>query len=69
MPDFSVGHVAINGKTLSRHDHNELLANLLSHLANQAPLVNLTPEQEDRVMVLIAEIRAIFNEQMEKLAA
>ncbi|MFY9700773.1 MAG: hypothetical protein WAK02_01365 [Terriglobales bacterium] len=41
----------------------------LSHLANQAPLVNLTPEQEDRVMVLIAEIRAIFNEQMEKLAA
>jgi hypothetical protein len=38
----------------------------LSHLANQAPFVNLTPEQEEHVMELIAEIRAVFNQQVEK---
>jgi hypothetical protein len=41
----------------------------LSQLADQAPLVNLTTEQEDRVMELIAEIRAIFEEQIERLAS
>jgi hypothetical protein len=38
----------------------------LSHLANQAPLVSLTPKQENRVMELIAEISAVFNQQIEK---
>jgi hypothetical protein len=41
----------------------------LSILASQALLVNLTPEQEDHVMKLIAEIGTIFNEQIEKLAS
>ena len=38
----------------------------LSRLANQAPFVNLAPEQEDRVMELIAEIEAIFKESIQK---
>lgn len=38
----------------------------LSNLGKQAMFVNLTPEQEQRVLELIAEIRAIFNQQVEK---
>ena len=38
----------------------------LGYLANQAPFVNLTPEQEQRVLELISEIRVIFNQQVEK---
>jgi hypothetical protein len=34
----------------------------LSNLGKQAMLVNLTPEQEQRVMELIAEIKAIFDQ-------
>jgi hypothetical protein len=33
----------------------------LSRLGNQAMLVNLTPEQEQRVLELIAEIQTIFD--------
>jgi hypothetical protein len=38
----------------------------LSRLANQAPFVNLTPEQEQRVLELIAEIGDIFNQEAKK---
>ena len=38
----------------------------LSRLANQAPFISLTPEQEQRVLELIAEIGDIFNQQVQK---
>src|SRR5882762_8663061 len=38
----------------------------LSNLGKQAPFVNLTLEREQRVLELIAEIKSIFNEQVEK---
>jgi hypothetical protein len=38
----------------------------LNHLANQAPFVNLTPQQKDRVWELIREIKSIFNQQAKK---
>ena len=38
----------------------------LRSLGQQAMFVNLTPEQDRRVLELIAEIRAIFNQQVEK---
>jgi hypothetical protein len=38
----------------------------LSRLGNQGAVVNLTPEQEQRVLELIAEIQAIFDEQVKK---
>jgi hypothetical protein len=38
----------------------------LSRLGNQASVINLTPEQEDRVLELIAEIKAIFDQQAKK---
>lgn len=38
----------------------------LSNLAKQAPFVNLTPDEEQHVLDLIAEIRAIFDKQIQK---
>jgi hypothetical protein len=38
----------------------------LSTLGHQAMFVNLTPEQEQRVLELIAEIRAIFDQAIQK---
>jgi hypothetical protein len=38
----------------------------LSKLGQQAMFVSLTPEQEQRVLELIAEITAIFNHQAKK---
>jgi hypothetical protein len=38
----------------------------LSNLGKQAPFVNLTPEQEQRVLELIAEIEAIFKQSLQK---
>lgn len=38
----------------------------LSNLAKQALLAELTDEQENRVMELIAEIRAILDKQLRK---
>jgi hypothetical protein len=38
----------------------------LSTLGQQAMFVNLTPEQEQRVLELIAEIRAIFDQALQK---
>lgn len=41
----------------------------LSNLGKQAPFVNLTPEQEQRVLDLIAEIKSIFDQQAKKKAS
>jgi hypothetical protein len=38
----------------------------LSNLGKQAPFVNLTPEQERRVLALINEIKFIFDQQTKK---
>ena len=38
----------------------------LSNLGQQAMFVSLTPEEEQRVLELIAEITAIFNHQAKK---
>jgi hypothetical protein len=38
----------------------------LSRLGIQAVLVDLAPEQEERVMDLIAEIQAIFDHSLQK---
>ena len=38
----------------------------LSRLGNQAMLVNLTPEQEQRVLELIAEIQTIFDQSLDE---
>lgn len=40
----------------------------LSRLGNQAMLVNLTPEQEKRVLEMIDEIEAIFNQSIQKVS-
>ncbi len=44
-------------KKPSRRNHGVAL----SRLANQAPFANLTPEQDQRVLELIAEIKSIFE--------
>jgi hypothetical protein len=49
-------------KRFNMKDHGAAL----SRLANQAPFVNLTPEQEQRVLKLIEEIGNIFNQQVQK---
>jgi hypothetical protein len=38
----------------------------LSNLAKRAPFVNLTSEKEQRVMELISQIKAIFDQQAKK---
>ena len=38
----------------------------LSRLGHQGAVVNLTPEQEQRVMELIAEIQSIFDQSFKK---
>jgi hypothetical protein len=38
----------------------------LSRLGNQGAVVNLTPEQDERVMKLVAEIQAIFDQSLKK---
>ena len=41
----------------------------LSDLAKQAPFVNLTPIEEDRVLQLIKDIKDIFDRQAKKKAS
>jgi hypothetical protein len=41
----------------------------LSQLANRAPYVHLTPEQENRVLELIREINSIFDDNQAKKAS
>ena len=41
----------------------------LSELAKQAPFVNLTPTEEQRVLRLIKEIKDIFDREAKKKAS